>query len=133
MFFHFTELIISPYSNEQPPLTCNPIFDNSILPKMDKNGAYSTSEKSLLSCAKNFSTNTRDFKVSTNLPRLFLNELYYENFVQKIAGYFIPIVLGVFTSLVFGSEYLDRMMTIENVAMIVGGLLVGLFLIRILL
>ena len=62
-----------------------------------------------------------------------MNELYYENMMQKLAGYILPIVVGVFTSLIFGSEILDKFLTIENVVMVVGALLVGVFLIRIIL
>lgn len=126
--WYFTELIISPYSSEQPELTCPPIPDSSLLPRIEGN---SIAEKSLLSCAKNFIKKPQNsgFKLSSNYQ--WLNELYYENLVQKLAGYLLPVFLAVFTSLVFGSEFLDRVLTFENVCVIVGGLLVAIYLVKV--
>ena len=143
-FPYFTELIISPYSTEPPELTCDPIPDNSSLLKINEHPP--TSQKiSLMSCAQHFALfnnkpqtdgRSNEFQLSTNFPWLFLNrfiydEHFYENTMQKLAGYLLPIVLALFTSLIFGSEALDRFLTFENVVKVVGGLLVGIIVIRV--
>jgi len=51
--------------------------------------------------------------------------------MQKLAGYLLPIVLALFTSLIFGSDALDRFLTFENVVKVVGGLLIGILVIKI--
>lgn len=142
--WYFTELIISPYSTEPPELTCDPIPDNSSLLKINEHPP--TSPKiSLMSCAQHFALfnnkpqtdgRSNEFQLSTNYPWLFLNrfiydEHFYENTMQKLAGYLLPIVLALFTSLIFGSEALDRFLTFENVVKVVGGLLVGILVIRV--